>query len=264
MTDIQTKPKSDLAVRTVSAVVMIAVAGTALILGGLWLDIFIGVIALAVLVEFSLLVLKATDSPVIRIAALAAGMLYVGVAMVTLTNFGNDSVLLIIGSVVAVDVFAYFAGRKFGGPKIAPSISPSKTWAGLIGGVVGASIFLTAAALLHNAFYGTEICQSFYDYLDSFKPPLPAGTFMLDHRCFIALTPIDFTFAWQILMIGVLIAVVAQSGDFLESWMKRRAGVKDSSSVIPGHGGVFDRTDGMIAVAFVIGVIMLVTKQILG
>jgi phosphatidate cytidylyltransferase len=263
VTEIQAKPKSDLAVRTVSAVVMIAVAGTALILGGLWLDVFISVIAFAVFVEFSLLVLKATDIPVIRIAALAAGILYVGVAMVTLTTFGSGSVLLIIGSVVAVDVFAYFAGRKFGGPKIAPSISPSKTWAGLIGGVVGASIFLTAA-LLHNAFYGTEICQSFYDYLDSFRPPLPAGTFMFDHRCSLALYSIDFTFVWQFLILGMLIAVVAQSGDFLESWMKRRAGVKDSSSVIPGHGGVFDRTDGMIAVAFVIGVIMLVTKQIFG
>jgi phosphatidate cytidylyltransferase len=263
VTAIQVHKKSDLGVRTASAVVMMAVAGTALILGGLWLDIFIGVIALAVLVEFSLLVLKATDSPVIRIAAFAAGILYVGVAMVALTALGGGSVL-IIGSVVSVDVFAYFAGRKFGGPKIAPSISPSKTWAGLIGGVVGASIFLTAAALLHNAFYGTEICQSFYDYLDSLKPPLPAGTFTFDHRCFFAVKPIDFTFAWQILMIGMLIAVVAQSGDFLESWMKRRAGVKDSSSVIPGHGGLFDRTDGMIAVAFVIGVIMLVTKQIFG
>ena len=256
--------KSDLGVRLVSAIAMLAVAGTAFWLGGIWLDIFIGCISLAVYFELVGLVVKATAKPGPRLAALAVGLLYVGGAAAALIYGAEFFVFFIVATVVAVDVCAYFAGRKFGGRKIAPSISPSKTWAGLIGGAFGASLFLAAIFIVKNAFYGTHICQSYYDYMDSFEQRPPAGTFMMDDRCHIALTPIDFTFVWQILMIGILIAVVAQSGDFLESWMKRRAGVKDSSSVIPGHGGVFDRTDGMIAVAFVIGVIMLVTKQIFG
>ena len=56
---------------------------------------------------------------------------------------------------------------------------------------------------------------------------------------------------------GTLLAVIAQTGDFFESWMKRRAGVKDSGSLIPGHGGLFDRVDGLLAVLFVIGILTL-------
>jgi phosphatidate cytidylyltransferase len=59
--------------------------------------------------------------------------------------------------------------------------------------------------------------------------------------------------------LGSLIAIVAQTGDFFESWMKRRAGVKDSGSLIPGHGGLFDRTDGLLAVLFALGLVVLVT-----
>jgi len=59
------------------------------------------------------------------------------------------------------------------------------------------------------------------------------------------------------MLTGAALAMVAQMGDFFESWMKRRAGVKDSGRLIPGHGGLFDRTDGLIAVAFVAGVIMI-------
>ena len=56
------------------------------------------------------------------------------------------------------------------------------------------------------------------------------------------------------LSFGTLAAVIAQAGDFFESWMKRRAGVKDSSGLIPGHGGLFDRVDGLIALTCVIGI----------
>jgi phosphatidate cytidylyltransferase len=63
-----------------------------------------------------------------------------------------------------------------------------------------------------------------------------------------------------VLLVGLIAAVIAQSGDFFESWLKRRAGVKDSSNLIPGHGGVFDRVDGLLAVAFVLGVLQMVLR----
>ncbi len=209
--------KSDLGVRTLSAVVMVAVAGTALWLGGWVWTAFAAVVALGVLWEWRGLVVGFEPSPVKRGLWNAGGIVYVGLAALVLDRLRNglpeiSHILVLIGSVIAVDVGAYFAGRAIGGPKIAPSISPSKTWAGLGGGIVG------AALLLGGLSHGDP-----------------------GH---IAIAPV--------------IAVVAQAGDFFESWMKRRAGVKDSGHLIPGHGGLFDRVDGLLAVFFVIGVILLV------
>lgn len=111
-----------------------------------------------------------------------------------------------LGLVWATDIGAYFAGRSIGGPKLAPRISPSKTWAGLAGGVLAA---LVLGFLLHR----------FADL------------------------PIQLAAAS-----GVL-AVAAQAGDLLESGMKRKAGVKDSGTLLPGHGGVMDRLDGVATAA---------------
>ncbi len=106
----------------------------------------------------------------------------------------------------ATDIFAYFAGKTIGGPKLAPRISPAKTWAGLIGGAVGAGVCGWLAA-------------------DFFALGAP--------------------FTW----LGVPMAVIAQGGDLYESWVKRRCGVKDSGTILPGHGGVLDRIDGLMAVS---------------
>jgi phosphatidate cytidylyltransferase len=121
----------------------------------------------------------------------------------------------LILAVILTDIGAYFAGRTFGGPKIAPAISPSKTWSGLAGGMVGAAVALIAV---------TYQAEGFVDI------------------------------GWKILA-GMAVAVVAQLGDFFESWMKRRAGVKDSGKLIPGHGGLFDRLDGLLGVMFVLGLV---------
>jgi len=106
----------------------------------------------------------------------------------------------------ATDIFAYFAGRAIGGPKLAPKVSPNKTWAGLIGGVAGAGLAGWGIAWLFG---------------------------------------LGSPFQW----IGAPMAVVAQAGDLYESWVKRRAGVKDSGTLLPGHGGVLDRLDGLLPVA---------------
>jgi phosphatidate cytidylyltransferase len=114
----------------------------------------------------------------------------------------------------ATDIFAYFAGRAIGGPKLAPRISPNKTWAGLVGGMVGAS---------------------FCGWLAAYYFELGAP------------------FLW----IGATMGLLAQLGDLYESWEKRRAGIKDSGRLLPGHGGVLDRLDGLLAVSVAVLIILL-------
>lgn len=227
-----TPPKpSDLPVRAASAVVMIAVAGTALWLGGWVWTAFVAAVAMGVLWEWWGLVVRMCNDPVPRVLWAVAGILYVGTAALLLALLGNSEVMGAVGGsaaltlvlplvlvVIATDIGAYFSGRAIGGPKIAASISPSKTWAGLAGGML-------LAALVMAAFASSDIINA---------PVLTAA------------------------MIGALLAIAAQTGDFFESWMKRRAGVKDSGKLLPGHGGLFDRVDGLLAVANIVAVISVI------
>lgn len=216
MVDGEARPKkSDLGVRTLSAVVMLAIAGGAMWAGDPWLDLFILAVALACLLELARLVAVATRPGLARVAALLAGLAYVSLAASALVQMPVGVLLGVILIVVATDTGAYFSGRTFGGPKIAPSISPSKTWAGLYGGMLAAGL-------------------------------VAAGTFVWNTGELVLRPMLFIAFA-----IGAILAVVAQMGDFFESWLKRRAGVKDSSNLIPGHGGVFDRVDGLLPVAIV-------------
>ena len=231
-----THRKSDLGVRVLSAVVMIAVAGTALWLGGsAWL-VFVLVVAAICLGEFSKLIWLATVSPLKRSLGAVGAFIYVGWAGYVLAAMRHEwlhddsgmmglvSVLAVLGVVIFTDVGAYAAGRSIGGPKIAPKISPSKTWAGLFGGMVAASLWSVVALQLWEvvAKYETGIGSS---QLIGVPVAIP--------------------------LIGAMFAVLAQLGDFFQSWLKRLAGVKDSSNLIPGHGGVFDRVDGLIPVVLV-------------
>ena len=233
--------RSDLPTRVASAVVMVLVAGGAFWLGGWVLAAFIAALGLGILVEWVQLAFAFERRAWARALWLFAGAGYIGLACLAALHWIGDVVTLleVVASVIAVDVGAYFAGRTFGGPKIAPAISPSKTWSGLGGGIVGASlVYAVLAAIEHGVRFGGA----------------DAGA--------VALGDEDSMFPWvRLLWIGPLVAVIAQSGDFFESWMKRRAGVKDSGRLIPGHGGLFDRADGMIAVLFVIGVFMLLSAM---
>ncbi len=146
-----------------------------------------------------------------RRVSLGWGVFYIGApsfALLVVSWAYAPLVLWVFAVTWATDILAYAAGRSIGGPKLAPRISPNKTWAGLIGGVAGAAAFGW----------------------------LVAWYFALG-------TP----FLW----VGAAMGVVAQLGDLYESWEKRRAGVKDSGGLLPGHGGVLDRLDGLLAVVLV-------------
>lgn len=148
------------------------------------------------------------------LALLGFGPIYVGLPAVALlmlrAEFGFDATLWVFVLVWATDIGAYASGRSIGGPKLMPRVSPNKTWAGLLGG-------MTCAALVGIA--GTGIAD-------------------------LANAP------WPILaVLGAAIAVIAQVGDLFESAIKRRVGAKDSSRLIPGHGGLLDRVDGVLTAA---------------
>jgi phosphatidate cytidylyltransferase len=251
--------KSDLGVRTLSAIVMLAVAGGALWLGGWWWAAFCALVAVGVLWEWSRLVRGFASPRTGQVLWILGGIAYVGIAIFALFSIqgqfeGTGSVLIVVCAVIGTDIGAYFAGRAIGGPKIAPSISPSKTWAGLFGGMLGAS----ALILIFPLAWEAGLCRAFYP-----RAALPPGVFQFDGPCsgLVGFYPPHSVLLWAILT-GSIIAVVAQIGDFFESWMKRKAGVKDSSHLIPGHGGLFDRVDGLLAVFFVYGVLLLVGKLV--
>ncbi len=157
-----------------------------------------------------------------RLSRLARGIFYVGLPIMALLvirrqDEGIVFTIWALALVWACDIGAYAAGRFIGGPKLAPTISPNKTWAGLAGGVLLASLF---AGFMHYR-YGL---------------------------------PLRMTLATPAL------AVLAQGGDLYESWLKRTAGVKDSGTVLPGHGGVLDRLDGLVPVAPVAALLVLLPK----
>jgi len=144
----------------------------------------------------------------------AAGIPYaglLGMAPIVLRNdaqYGFLAIAFLFAVVWATDIVAYFVGRAVGGPKLAPRISPKKTWSGAVGGTVaaiGAALTLAIAAGLPN---------------------LPA-----------------------VGLIAAAASALAQGGDLFESALKRRFGAKDSSHLIPGHGGLMDRLDGFVAAA---------------
>lgn len=211
--------KSDLPVRVASALVMLAVAAFAVWMGDQWVDGLITLIAAVCTWEFVRLVLRATQSWPLRLIGALLGFGYILYAAYSLSVFDVPLVVYPVLIVVATDVGAYFSGRGIGGPKIAPAISPSKTWAGLGGGMLAAGLFL-------------------------------AGTFIWNTGDWSLRPMLVIAFA-----IGAALAVLAQMGDFFESWLKRKADMKDSSNLIPGHGGVFDRVDGLLPVAIASGLL---------
>jgi phosphatidate cytidylyltransferase len=154
----------------------------------------------------------------------AAGIVYAGVVVLAPVVLRRDdelglaAILFLFAVVWATDILGYFIGRAVGGPKLAPQISPKKTWSGACGGALGALAAGVAVA---------EVVV------------MPAGLI-------------------AVASIALVLSIIAQAGDLFESGVKRRFGVKDASHVIPGHGGLMDRLDGFLAAAAVAALIGLV------
>jgi len=154
-----------------------------------------------------------------RRTMLGWGFLYVAVptfALLVLRWTWFELVFWLMLVTWSTDIFAYFAGRSIGGPKLAPKISPNKTWAGLIGGMAGAAIVGALAAHL-------------------------------------------FGIGAPFLYLGAPMGLLAQLGDLYESAVKRRYGIKDSGTILPGHGGVLDRLDGLLPVVVATLLILIAT-----
>ena len=209
---------NDLATRTAVGIILILIALASALFGGMVFAVLVALIATIMYLEWSRIVGKW------GLAWQIYGFFYCLAPAVALlwireraepAGIGRDFDLLIWVFLVvwSTDIGAYFAGRSIGGPKLAPSISPNKTIAGLIGGVL-------SAAVLAGAWV--------------YYVRLPAS----------------------LLWLSVPLAVVAQLGDLFESGLKRRAGVKDSGTWLPGHGGLLDRLDGLVPVAVLTAALM--------
>ncbi|WP_284052846.1 phosphatidate cytidylyltransferase [Stakelama marina] len=256
-------PRSDLPVRAAVGAVLIALAALALWVGDWLFWIILSAVSLLMMAEwsglahasarntriaqFTICVPLAIMAPkwiaagpgffalglifgamffvaiVTRRQILAVGAVYVVLPVLALLwlRAQPDGLLLAFWSMALVwacDIGAYFAGRNLGGPKLAPRVSPNKTWSGLLGGVVGAALL---GAILYR-----------------FGLPL------------------------HLAIASPFLAVVAQAGDLYESWLKRRAGVKDSGTLLPGHGGFLDRLDGLVPVAPIAALLVFLPEVI--
>ena len=246
----------DLGIRTLSAAVLIPAVLADVWVGGIWFHLFVALIGILMALEWVTIVHRGSpvqfalhaagamcgallpldvglEGGLIAIAVIAAlsaaiaareqpggpkwrylGVVYVSVPPIALVMlredpaFGIAAIVLVMLMVWAADTFAYFSGRILGGPKLAPRISPKKTWAGLGGAMAGSAL----------AAYGVAQAMG-----------LPSATVLV--------------------IVAALLAIVEQGGDLFKSSMKRHYGVKDSGQLIPGHGGVIDRVDGLVAVA---------------
>ncbi|MFD1511218.1 phosphatidate cytidylyltransferase [Lacimonas salitolerans] len=255
----------DLWVRVASAVAMLAIGAVEVWLGGLWFHLFVGGIIGLMIWELVRMLTGDGGGAAVQLALLSgavmvalnhvpdmvilpaiAAIVIVGAIMIRTfrkswliyapmillagyslcwirDGLGIPFLIWLLCVVIASDVGGYFVGRVLGGPKFWPAISPKKTWSGTVAGWVGAGVVGLLFLNVFEAYFGV---------------PVPA---------------------WAVVMFSMLVALAAQLGDIMESAIKRRAGVKDSSALIPGHGGLLDRFDGLIGGALLVLALGMVT-----
>ena len=201
-----------------SAVVMLVLAGlyTMTAHGVLWLALLWWIVAFALVATYPKNSVRWGSVPVRALMGLLVlvpawvGLNYLrnGEFKFALTDNNLLLILYVFALVWVADIGAYFSGRKFGKSKLAPRVSPGKSWAGVWGGLAAVALF----ALVVSQAFGAVAGQSFV-----------------------------------LFVISVLTAAVSVLGDLLESMFKRFRGIKDSSRLLPGHGGIMDRIDSLTA-----------------
>nr|WP_245258738.1 phosphatidate cytidylyltransferase [Afipia broomeae] len=188
-------------VAAAAGIAALAVAGVCLMMRRM--DLAFGIVAVGIVLAAALVRER-------RIWV-ASGLVYAAAALIAAiivrrdAEIGFVALMFVLLVVWVTDIGGYFAGRGIGGPKLWPRVSPKKTWAGAIGGLVLSLVIAAGFALL------------------GFGKMLP------------------------LLLLGTVLSIVSQFGDLFESAVKRRFDVKDSSHIIPGHGGLLDRLDGFVA-----------------
>lgn len=196
--------------RTAGTIALFAALPLAVLLAG-----FAGPTLALLLLTAATAVGIAVSGGISPVKPLAFGIPYLGLAAVALlwlrqpTVSGGANVIVLLLIVWASDIGAYAVGRAVGGPRLAPSISPGKTWSGAAGGLVAAAA-------------------------TGFGASMVLGNTVVSWR------PVGF---------AVLIGIISQTGDLFESQLKRHFGVKDSGTMIPGHGGLLDRLDAILTAA---------------
>lgn len=210
----------ELATRTAVGIILISIALASALFGGTVFAILVALMATIMYIEWTRMVGRwglewkvygflYCLAPAISLLWIRERAGYAGIGT------GFDLLIWVFLVVWSTDIGAYFSGRAIGGPRLAPSISPNKTIAGLVGGVVSAAV--VAGAWVYHV-------------------QLPAS----------------------LLWLAVPLALTAQLGDLFESGLKRKAGVKDSGTWLPGHGGLLDRLDGLVPVAVLTAVLMVI------
>ena len=267
--------RSDFARRVLSALILVPVCVGAILIGHLLFDALVALLCALMAREWSHIIIPHSSNRLFRLAysfllalpvfisshispatcvyfsigiALGFGMasysmgkkqaiwLFVGVIAISmmgislqwlrdLPGVGHYIVLMLFVTIWAIDTAAFFGGRLIGGLKLAPKISPNKTWAGLFVGVAAGSLVVPLFYLMGLQWF----------------PPL------LNHG---SLTVSILLFS------GGILAVLAQMGDLIESYLKRQFGVKDSGTLIPGHGGILDRVDSFLVTAPILALIL--------
>jgi len=200
---------TDLGVRLVSACVLFPPVLAAAFFGSPYFETLIFFASVILLFE-----LYCTSNG--KIGWTIGGAIYIALAALSLialrSTVGQGAITIywLFTLVWGADTFAYFIGRRLGGPKLAPKLSPKKTWVGFFGAVLGASIVGIFVAI----------------YLGK-------------------------TNVWPLVTFSATLGIVSQIGDLIESGFKRHFQKKDMGSLIPGHGGLFDRVDGLLAASII-------------
>ena len=203
------KNKNTIILRIISAIVLAPAVLWVVFVGGVAFELMVALVAMVLVYEWAKMVGR-------NFWWLVLGGVYISAAIFAIwwLREGSESGLFyfvwLLVVVWATDIGGYIFGMTIGGPKLAPSISPNKTWSGFIGGILLAAIG------------GYSVVMYFSDQAQISNLAL-------------------------VISLGVGMSVVSQLGDLFESKIKRRFGVKDSGNVIPGHGGLFDRIDGLMA-----------------